>query len=182
MKSFFKFCSLVAILITGAMGVSFAQTVVTQNFGVTARLASQLSVTKQSDVDFGGIFIPATTSATVTMDKDGGCTVSAGTTTLYAPELRRPGSFYIHADQASAYTLQYPATVELRNTDGNSVLNYTPKMYDNAGTVIPSSGSTSYNLAASSFKTYTFAGDLVIPNTASTGIHTGNFNLTVTWQ
>lgn len=171
-------------LLLGGTGLSVvhAQKVETQSFGVTARLANQLSITKQSDVDFGGIFVPITASATATMDKAGRVIISNGTTSLYSTELQRAGSFYITADKTSTYTLQYPNVVELTTTGGKSKLNYTPVLYNKAGTVVPSSASTEHQVGDEQFKTYTIGGDLVIPNTALAGIHTGTFDLTVTWQ
>ncbi|MDD3037382.1 DUF4402 domain-containing protein [Bacteroides sp.] len=173
----------IAFLLGGAgMSVVYAQKVESQSFGVTARLANQLSITKQSDVDFGGIFIPVTASATATMDKAGTVTISNGTTTLYSTELQRAGSFYITADKAATYTLQYPNVVELTLPSGDSKLNYTPKLFNKAGDVIPSSTSTEYQVGEEQYKLYSIGGDLVIPNTALSGIHTGTFDLTVTWQ
>lgn len=171
-------------LILGGTGLSvvYAQKVETQSFGVTARLANQLSITKQSDVDFGGIFVPVTASATATMDKAGSVSITNGTTTLYSTELQRAGSFYITADKAATYTLQYPNVVELALADKSSKLNYTPVLYNKAGTVVPSSAATEYQVGDEQYKLYSIGGDLVIPNTAGSGIHTGTFDLTVTWQ
>lgn len=173
----------VALLLGGTgLSVVYAQKVETQSIGVTARLANQLSITKVSDVDFGGIFVPVTASATATMDKAGTVTVTSGTTTLYSTELQRAGSFYITADKAATYTLQYPNVVELALSGGNSKLNYTPALYNNAGTLVPSSAATEYQVGEEQYKLYSIGGDLIIPNTALAGIHTGTFDLTVTWQ
>lgn len=170
--------------LAGGIGLSSvnAQKVETGSFGVTARLANQLSITKQSDVDFGGIFIPITASATVAMDKGGVVTVTSGTTSLYNTELQKAGGFYITADKSSTYTIQYPNVVELALNDGSSKLNYTPTLYNNSGTVVPSSASTEYSVGQEEYRLYSIGGNLVIPNTAKSGIHTGNFDVTVTWQ
>lgn len=71
-------------LILGGTGLSVvhAQKVETQSIGVTDRLANQLSITKISNVDFGGIFVTITASAIATMDKAGIVTISNGTTAL----------------------------------------------------------------------------------------------------
>lgn len=174
----------VALLLGGTgLSVVHAQKVETQSIGVTARLANQLSITKVSDVDFGGIFVPVTASATATMDKAGTVTITNGTTTLYSTELQRAGSFYITADKAATYTLQYPNVVELALTGGGtSKLNYTPALYDKAGTLVPSSAATEHQVGEDQYKLYSIGGNLVIPNTALAGIHTGTFDLTVTWQ
>lgn len=171
-------------VIFGGLGLNsaHAQKVETVSIGVTARLANQLSITKVSDVDFGGIFIPVTASATASMDKAGAVTIKSGTTTLYSTELQRAGSFYVTADKTSTYTIQYPNVVELALADASSKLNYTPSLFNNAGTVIPSSASTEYTVGEEQYKLYYVGGDLVIPNSAKSGIHTGTFDVTITWQ
>lgn len=184
MKKELKTIVVALALLLGGTGLSvvYAQKVETQSFGVTARLANQLSITKQSDVDFGGIFVPITASATATMDKAGTVTITNGTTSLFSTELQRAGSFYITADKAATYTLQYPNAVELSLSGGNSKLNYSPVLYNNAGTVVPSSAATEYQVGEEQYKLYSIGGTLLIPNTAQSGIHTGTFDLTVTWQ
>lgn len=184
MKKELKTIVVAVVLLIGGTGLSvvYAQKVETQSFGVTARLANQLSITKQSDVDFGGIFIPVTASATATMDKSGTVTITNGTTTLYSTELQRAGSFYITADKAATYTLQYPNVVELSLSGETSKLNYTPALYDKTGTLISSSAATEHQVGEDQYKLYSIGGNLVIPNTALSGIHTGTFDLTVTWQ
>lgn len=184
MKKSLKLFVATFAMVMGGLGLSsvHAQKVETATFGVTARLASQLSVTKVSDVDFGGIFIPASASATVSMDKAGTVTVTNGTTSLYSTELQRAGSFYITADKTSTFTIQYPNVVELALAGGASKLNYTPVLYDNAGTTIPSSASTEYTVGQEQYKLYAIGGTLVIPNTALAGTHTGTVDMTITWQ
>lgn len=182
MKTNLKFFVAAFVLVMGGLGSANAQKVENASFGVTARLANQLSITKQSDIDFGGIFVPVTASATASMDKSGNVTITDGTTSLYSPELQRAGGFYITADKAATYTIQYPNVVELSLSGGTSKLNYTPTLFNNAGTIIPSSASTEYSVGEEQYKLYSIGGTLVIPNTALSGIHTGTFDLTVTWQ
>lgn len=184
MKKSLKLFVATFAMVMGGLGLSsvHAQKVETATFGVTARLANQLSITKVSDVDFGGIFIPVTASATVTMDNKGAVTVTNGTTSLYSTELQRVGSFYITADKTSTYTIQYPNVVELALSGGGSKLNYTPILYDNKGTVVASSAATEYTVGEEQYKLYAIAGTLLIPNTALSGIHTGTVDMTITWQ
>lgn len=185
MKKSLKLFVAAFAMVMGGLGLSsvHAQKVETATFGVTARLANQLSVTKVSDVDFGGIFVPVTASATVSLDDKGTVTVTNGTTSLYSTELQRSGSFYITADKAATYTIQYPNVVELALSGGGvSKLNYTPVLYDNTGTIVTSSASTQHTVGSDQYKLYAIGGTLVIPNTALAGIHTGTVDMTITWQ
>ncbi|MGL4491484.1 MAG: hypothetical protein ACRCT5_01430, partial [Tannerellaceae bacterium] len=68
MKKNYLVIVMMVLFSTIGIGTTYAQIVSTQDIGVTARLAKQLTITKQSDVDFGGIFIPTTATAVVTLD------------------------------------------------------------------------------------------------------------------
>ncbi|MGL4805051.1 MAG: DUF4402 domain-containing protein [Bacteroidales bacterium] len=161
-----------------------AQKVIATNFGVTARLADQLSVVKQSDIDFGGIFIPVSSSATVTMDHQGRCSVTTGTTSLYSVDLQRAGSFYVTANKGANFTVQYPSSVQLSLPGGEEAngLTYVPSLFDKNGTVVPSSASTQITVGEDAYRAYTFGGALTVPNSAKHGTYTGNFDMTITWQ
>lgn len=169
--------------------VANAQTPISTNVGVTARLATQLTVTKVTDVDFGGIFIPQATDVVATMDYNGGVTITTGSTALFATNLQQAGSLRVDSQRAAAFTVQYPATVELIN--GAYKLVYTPALYTNAGVSIPSSASTSYDVNTDEVgdtggmgynKLLKVAGTLAVATTANSGTYTGTVAVTVTWQ
>lgn len=164
-----------------------AQTPIVTPVGVTARLANQLMVTKVTDVDFGGIFIPKTNPVVVSMDYTGLVSVTSGTTSLYSTNLQKQGQLRIDADRTATFTVEYPATVNLSYLTNNLV--YTPKLYSITGTAMTSSNTTSYDINAdeagvgSGFnKILNVAGDLAIPETSVPGTYTGTVNVTVTWQ
>lgn len=182
MKTNYLVIVLMVLFSAIGIGVVKAQTVSTQDIGVTARLAKQLSITKQSDVDFGGIFIPTAATAVVTLDNQNTVTVTSGTTNLYSTELQQSGAFYITADPSATYTIQYPASVNLALTDGTSVLSYQPQLFNQAGNTVASSASTQYTVTLGQYHSYKIGGQLTIPTTAKSGTHTGTFDVTVTWQ
>lgn len=165
-----------------------AQNSLVQSVGVTARLADQMSVTKLSDVDFGGIFIPKNGSdVTVSMDYTGIVSVSAGNTALYDLNLQRQGQIMVSADQAATFAVTYPATVQLTNTAAaGGTLTYTPLLYDNAGVLMASDISTIFNVADMGNglfgKVMNIAGTLAVPQTAKPGLYNGTVDVTITWN
>lgn len=185
-KIFFKL--MLSIGMAAFMGIAvYAQSAVNTSVGVTARLAKQLTVTKVSDVDFGGIFIPKSADVVVTMDYQGAVSVTTGTTGLFATNLQRSGQLQIDAENAAQFTLQYPATVEL--SSGSEKLTYTPLLYSKTGTLMPSSASTKYDVNQNETtgwgnftKIINVAGTLAIPTTALDGLYTGTVDVTVTWE
>ncbi|MGL4325848.1 MAG: DUF4402 domain-containing protein [Tannerellaceae bacterium] len=182
MKKNYLVIVMMVLFSTIGIGTTYAQIVSTQDIGVTARLAKQLTITKQSDVDFGGIFIPTTATAVVTLDNQNNVTITSGTTNLFSTELQKSGAFYITADPSATYTIQYPQNVRLALSDGTSALNYQPQLFNQAGNLIASSASTQYTVSVGQYHPYKIGGQLAIPNTAKSGTHTGTFDITVTWQ
>lgn len=164
-----------------------AQTVLNQNVGVTALLANQLTVTKVTDVHFGGIFVPKTVDVVATMDYTGAVTITTGTTSLFSTNLQRRGQLRVDAEQEATFTVQYPATVNILN--GAEVLVYTPALYDKDGVAMPSDVAANYSVntkedagGAINNKLVNVAGTLGVPVAATSGTYTGNFNVTFTWQ
>lgn len=172
----------VAIVALGGLNTVEAQQAESLNVGVKARLAQQLTVTKVSDVDFGGIFIPLTATATVTLDHQNDVTLTSGTTTFYSTDLRKSGQFYVTADRAATFTIQYPSTVELSNVAGDATLTYTPAFFDAAGAPVLSSAETEYNLTSETYKTYYIGGLLAIAAGNTSGEYNGDFNVSITWK
>ena len=172
----------VAMIALGGLNTVEAQQTENLNVGVKARLAQQLTVTKVADVDFGGIFIPLTATATVTLDHQNDVTLTSGTTSFYSTDLRKSGQFYVTADRAAAFTIQYPTTVELVNATGESNLTYTPAFFDAAGAPVLSSAETTYNITNETYKTYYIGGLLAITATNASGEYNGDFNVSITWQ
>lgn len=174
----------VVVMALGGLGVSTmdAQKIETLPVGVTARLASQLSVTKVYDVDFGGIFIPLTATANVRMDFKGDVTLQSGTTSFYSEELRQQGQFYVTADKAASFSIQYPNLVDLVNATKDSQLSYTPAVFDIAGVSIPSSSTTKYSVDKETYKVFNIGGDLAISSASKSGLYHGTFDVTITWE
>lgn len=184
MKNFLK-KSFVGVAAMFLFAIS-ANAQITTNVGVTALLADQMSVTKLTDVHFGGIFIPTDAAVVATMDYMGVVSITTGTTSLYSTNLQKQGVLSLHANKTTTFTVEYPATANL--TSGNNTLIYTPLLYTKTGTLIPSSNSTKYNLDSdevgdgSSFsRLINIAGTLAIPQDAYAGIYTGSIDVVVTW-
>lgn len=173
-----------AVIATLAASGLYAQTPIVTPLGVTARLADQLTVTKTSDIDFGGIFIPTSADVVVTMDYKGVVTVTTGTTSLYSTNLQKRGQLKVEADQASTFTIDYPTSVNINN--GSNTLLYTPQLYEVDGTAIARLNAKNYSANQSGGENQGFeievAGTLGVPAVAIPGIYTGAVNVTVTWQ
>lgn len=183
-KSLFKML-FVSVALMGA-GSLMAQEVATATVGVTARLSKQMVVTKLTDVDFGGIFIPRTTTAVATMDYQGA--VTATNTSLYSTNLQKNGMIRVDADANATFAVTYPATVDLNGALGG-VLVYTPALFDNLGVSVPSSSSTTYDMLGKDDandgtinRMFRVAGAVSVPTTATTDTYIGNLNVTYTWN
>lgn len=184
MKKFFKKSLLgVAAMFLFAISAN-AQT--TTNIGVTALLADQMSVTKISDVHFGGIFIPTDANVVATMDYMGVVSITTGTTGLYSTNLQKQGVLRLLANKTTTFTVEYPATANL--TSDNNTIVYSPLIYTKTGTLMPSSNATKHNIDndedgdGSSFsRLLNIAGTLAVPMDAHAGVYTGSIDVIVTW-
>lgn len=186
-KSLLKMTLAVLMMAGGFMSLN-AQQVSTGTVGVTARLSKQMVVSKLTDVDFGGIFIPRTGTATATMDHSGVVAISAGTTALYSTSLQHNGMIRVDADANTTFTVTYPATVSLNGMLGGSLV-YTPALYTYQGVAAPSSSVTTYSMLGSNDandgtinKMFKVAGSVDVPSTAVSDTYIGNFDVTYTWQ
>lgn len=170
-----------AIALLFAVSVN-AQTPIHTPVGVTARLADQVTVTKVTDVDFGGIFIPKNASATVTMDNTGVVSVTNGTTSLYSTNLQQLGQVRVEGNTAATFTVDYDNSVNLIN--GGQSLVYTPALYEVNGTAVVSGSGKKYTLPApgNGGTLLNIAGALVIPPTSLPGTYTGSLDVVVTWE
>lgn len=179
-KIAFKSLALSAAMVIAATSL-YAQAPIITPVGVTARLADQLTVTKTSDVDFGGIFIPKSGDAVATMDYLGVVSISSGTTSLYSTNLQKRGQLKVEADQASTFTVDYPNNVQLNSS--SNILMYTPKLYEADGTIIAMNNAKVYSVdPGEGLFEIEVAGDLAVPGAAKPGTYTGAVNVTVTWQ
>lgn len=184
----FIFTSILGLAVMSLWSTSaHAQEKIITNVGAKVILANQLSVYKASDVDFGGVFIPKIGEATATMDYMGTVSITAGTTGLFNTNSQKRGMLYVSANKTSAFTIEYPATVNL--SSGTNIVVYTPQLYSKTGTLIPSSSVTEYNVETdevgdgSAFsKVINIAGFLVIPSTVELGLYSGSIDVTVTWK
>ena len=172
----------IAIVALGGLNTVEAQRIETLNVGVTARLANQLTVTKVSDVDFGGIFIPLTATANIRMNYQGNVAVQAGNTTLYSTELQQRGHFYVTADKDASFSVQYPIRVDLNHSETDAKLVYTPAIFDIDGNDVVSSSTTKYAVNQESYKVFYIGGDLAVANTNQSGLYHGTFDVSITWQ
>lgn len=184
MKKFtLKSLSLAGAMALVATGL-YAQTPIITPVGVTARLADQLIVTKTSDVDFGGIFIPKVGDVVATMDYTGKVTITSGTTSLYMTNLQHQGQLKVEADQSATFTVDYPANVTLNS--GANILTYNPALFEADGTAIAMGNAKNYSTTLGADQVNSFlinvAGDLAVPGVAKPGIYIGAVNVTVTWE
>lgn len=172
----------IAIVALGGLNTVEAQKTENLNIGVKARLANQLTVTKVSDVDFGGIFIPLTATAVVALNHTNDVTLKSGNTSFYSTDLRKSGQFYVTADKTSTFTIIYPAAVDLFNDTKDSKLTYTPILYNTAGTAVLSSADKEYSVTNETYKTYYIGGDLAIASANVSGEYNGDFNVSIIWK
>lgn len=184
-KSLFKML-FVSVALMGASSLMAQTEVVSATVGVTARLSKQMVVTKLTDVDFGGIFIPRTTTAVATMSHLG--VVTATNTSLYSTNLQQNGMIRVDADANATFAVTYPATLDLNGALGGSLV-YTPELYDYLGVAVPSSSSTTYNMVGMDDandgtinRMFRVAGSVSVPTTAKTDTYIGNLNVTYTWN
>lgn len=153
---------------------------------IGAELADNITVTKVSDVYFGGIYIPKTADVVVTMDPTGLVRVSSGTTTLYNQSSQRLGSIKIDATENDTFKITAPSTVNLAlqspgvGQEGAEPLVYTPTFYgmDNQALDLTAASLT---YARANHSLISVAGTLAVKTTSYRGTYSGTMNVTVTW-
>lgn len=188
MKTFtIKTLGLSACMLVAAFAVNAQGTAIHTPVGVTARLSDQVTVTKVSDVDFGGIFIPKTDAATITMDNKGVVTVGSAATTLYSTNLQTKGQVKVEGNDQASFKVTYATTLNLQYN--SQVLAYTPVLYEADGTVIAATGDKSFDIPTKAEGALEdpnvlidVAGSLVVPTTALSGTYKGTLDVVVTWE
>lgn len=169
-----------ALLVSAAGAPAFAgPETASASASSTAMIIQPITVTKDRDMQFGTLVKPATGSGTVTIADGGARTLGTGIASPTSSATPTSAKFTIKGEGAQAMTVVVPASFNMAN--GSDTLTVTTS---NDGS-ISSSGTTktlSGTLGSEGQYAVQVGGQITLDSTTATGVYTGSFQVTATYN
>ena len=160
-----------AILMTGFISASFAQSTATAT--ATATIVTPISISKNTDMSFGNLAVQTATGGTVVLAPAGTRTSTNGVTLPATTGTVTAASFTVNGNGSYTYAITLPTTVTLTHSGGVQTMAATSFTSNPSGTGALSSGTQDIAIGAT----------LTVAAAQLAGVYTsGNFNVTVNYN
>lgn len=160
-----------AILMTGFISASFAQSTATAT--ATATIVTPISISKNTDMSFGNLAVQTATGGTVVLAPAGTRTSTSGVTLPATTGTVTAASFTVNGNGSYTYAITLPTTVTLTHSGGVQTMAATSFTSNPSGTGALSSGTQDIAIGAT----------LTVAAAQLAGVYTsGNFNVTVNYN
>lgn len=164
--------AIAALLLAGAASPAFAQATDTATGTGTVTIYRPITVTKNTDLQFGRVVRPTSGSGTVTIDNAGARSFTGGVALLSSTVGK--AQFTVAGEGGQAFTLSVPATFDMT---GPGTLTVTTSQDVANGTV-----NLDNTLGNGGVKVVNVGGSITVDNTTATGNYSGTFNVTATYN
>ena len=160
-----------AILMTGFISASFAQATATAT--ATATVVTPISISKNTDMNFGNLAVQAGTGGTVVLAPAGTRTSTSGVTLPATAGTVTAASFTVNGNGSYTYAITLPTTVTLTHSGGVQTMAASSFTSNPSSTGALSSGTQDIAVGAT----------LTVAASQLAGVYTsGNFNVTVNYN
>ena len=160
-----------AILMTGFISASFAQSTATAT--ATATVVTPISISKNTDMSFGNLAVQTATGGTVVLAPAGTRTSTSGVTLPATTGTVTAASFTVNGNGSYTYAITLPTTVTLTHSGGVQTMAASSFTSNPSGTGALSSGTQDIAVGAT----------LTVAAAQLAGVYTsGNFNVTVNYN
>ena len=162
-----------ALMIAGA---AEAANTITSSAGASISLIGAISLTKNSDLSFGEVVIPTSSSAVVTVAASSGAVVTSTDTAVHTAG-SGPAKFTFVGTTAGDTFNNVSAGSSVTLSDGNShTLTLTPAI-----ALTGTTGSGPYQVAGATAPVLYVGGSITIPTGATAAAYTGTVNVSLTY-
>lgn len=146
----------------------------------TAKVIMPITVTKDRDMQFGTLVKPRGAAAKVTIANDGTRTLGAGITSPTSSATPESAQFTITGEGAQAMTVVIPTSFDMTHTNGTDKLTVTTSNDEG----ISGSGTETLSGAIDAEGSYDvqIGGEIELANSTQTGVYTGSFTVTATYN
>ncbi len=153
---------------------AFAQASASQSTSGTTKVLQAISIAKNSDLAFGTVVRPTTSSNTITINNTTGARTltGAGDAVLVTSTSGR-ATYTVTGEGAQTFSISVPASFNM--TSGANTITVTPSASAATGTL-------SGTIGSSGTATFGVGGSFTIANTQATGSYTGTFSATVAYN
>ncbi len=166
--------ALVALLLAGAASPAFAQATANASGSGSVTIFQPITVTKNADLKFGNIVRPSsgTGSATVTTT---GTRSTVNAVGLASGDTPQAAQFTVDGEGGQAFTLNVPASFNI--TSGVNTISVTTSQDVANGTQTLSGG-----LGSPGSKVVKVGGSIPVNDTTASGLYSGTFSVTATYN
>lgn len=173
-----KLTLLVAVVMAGTSGAAFAQATATQATTGSTRILQAISITKQSDLEFGSVVRPATAGTnTVTIDASTGgraLTGSGGAALALGTAFGR-ATYTVTGEGGQSFSITPDSSFSMNRAGGGGTITA-------SATASAASGTLSGTIGSSGTANFGVGGSFDVSDTTTTGSYTGTFNVVVAYN
>lgn len=171
--------ALAALLLTGAATSASAQATATANANGSVTIFRPITVTKNADLKFGNIVKPGAGSGTavVAADSGGALTVGGGVVDLASGDASSAAKFTVAGEGGQAFTLAVADSFVITNGTDNITVTTSQDVADGTQNLSGLLGDGSDGT-----KEVHVGGSISVPSAISTGLFTGSFSVTATYN
>ncbi|ATQ43875.1 DUF4402 domain-containing protein [Caulobacter mirabilis] len=168
--------AIAALAVVAAAAPAMAQSASTTGSG-SITVIRPLTLTKNADLRFGTVVRPSTGSGTVTVSAAGARSVTGGVVGLASGDTPAAAQFTIDGEGGQSISVTIPATFSIANGPDNLTVTTSNNLVGSA-----SSQTLSNALGAAGSLVFRVGGSVPIDSTTATGLYTGNFTVSATYN
>jgi hypothetical protein len=160
-----------AIVATAIASSAFAQASATTSASASITVFQPITITKTADLAFGRVIRTSTTPTIYTIAASNGATSVSGGNGIFTAGGGTPGraTFTVNGEGGQAFNIVSDPTVV---ANGNTINLVTSGAVGTLSGTLGSAGSTTFGVG----------GNVTLSSTSPTGVASGSFNVTVTYQ
>ncbi|MDB5443208.1 MAG: hypothetical protein JWP86_375 [Phenylobacterium sp.] len=170
-----------AIVATAMASSAFAQASATTSATASITVFQPITITKNSDLTFGRVIRTSSTPTIFTVSAANGGTSTSGGNGIFTSGGGTPAraTFTVNGEGGQAFNILSDATVV---ANGNTINLVAQGFGAPVSTTNTSTGTISGTLGSSGSTTFGVGGNVTLSSTSPTGVASGSFNVTVTYQ
>ncbi len=171
--------ALAALLLSGIATSASAQATASANANGSVTIFRPITVTKNADLKFGNIVKPGagSGSASVAADSGGALTVGGGVVDLASGDASSAAKFTVAGEGGQAFTLAVADSFSISNGTDSITVTTSQDVADGTQNLSGSLGD-----GADGTKEVHVGGSINVPSAISTGLFTGSFSVTATYN
>lgn len=155
---------------------AFAQSSATQSTTGTTKIIQPITLTKDTDLAFGSVVKPTTSSNIVAISaSDGSRGLTGGGDAALAPSTSGRATYTVNGEGGQTFSISAPASFDMTRQGGSETITVTL-------TPSAASGTISGSLGSAGSSTFGVGGSFSVSSTTASGSYSGAFDATVAYN